>query len=111
MAKIELFTSPTCPYCPGAKKVAAQVTAELNNQKENSVEFEEYDTYTETGGSKASEYGIMAVPSIYVSGSAIKEKILFEGAPAKKDLLAAVEMADGKRALEKPKSFWKKLFG
>ncbi len=123
---IELFTSPTCPYCPAAKKVAKEVVGEMNGGEKNLVknaggtgdsekkvlvELREYDTWEETGQAKAREYGIMAVPSIIVSGAGINEKILVEGAPSKKDLLAAIEMAEGKRSIEKKKSFWGNLFG
>lgn len=107
---IELFTSPTCPYCPAAKRTVEETVAELNLKKKP-IELGEYDTYTLEGHEKAKDYGVQVVPSIFVSGSGIKEKILIEGGPSKEELLEAIEMAEGRRKAEKKKGFWEKLFG
>lgn len=108
MTLIELFTSPTCPYCPGAKKVVEQVVEEASSQEEK-IDLQQFDTWSEEGGAKAAEYGVTAVPSIFVSGKGIPQKVFLEGAPSKQDLLEAIEMAGGKRSVEKPKGFLEKL--
>lgn len=84
---------------------------ELNSAKPDSLQLAEYDTFTEEGSTKAREYEVAGVPSIFVSGSAIAQKVLIEGAPSKEELLQAIEMAQGKRSIEKPKAFFEKLFG
>lgn len=109
MTTIELFTSPTCPYCPAAKAVVEQVVGEAN-LGENTIDLLQFDTWSDEGASKAREYGIMAVPSIFVSGKGIPQKVLLEGAPSKQDLLEAIEMAEGKKSVEKKKNFLEKLF-
>ena len=56
---LKLFTQPTCPRCPAAKKVVAQV--------ENRVKVENYDVKTEDGLAVALEYDILATPSIVIT--------------------------------------------
>ncbi len=84
---------------------------ELNSAKPDSLQLDEYDTFTGSGSAKARECDVTGVPSIFVSGSAIAQKILIEGAPSKEELLQAIEMAEGKRSIERPKGFFEKLFG
>ena len=55
---LKVFTQPTCPRCPAAKKVVAQV--------EDKFTVEQYDIKTEDGLSEALEYDVMATPSMIV---------------------------------------------
>ena len=45
MVKIEVYFSPVCPHCPGAKKLVAEVAARYGGK----VEVEEVNTYTAEG--------------------------------------------------------------
>jgi len=111
VTKIELFVSPTCPYCPGAKNTVHEVAAQLNAQKQGAVEIVEYDTFTPQGSAKASEYGVTHVPTLFISGSGIPQKILLDDAPTQKDLLDAIEMAQGTKKIERKKGFFERLLG
>lgn len=84
---------------------------ELNSKQQDSIKLFEYDTWEKNGGEKAREYGIMAVPSIFVSGKAIPQKILIDGAPSREELLDAIEMANGRKKLEKQEGFLEKMLG
>ncbi len=55
---VKMFTQPSCPRCPAAKKVIAQI--------EHKVRVEEFDVKTPDGLAEALEYGIMATPSVVI---------------------------------------------
>ena len=84
-AIIEIFTSPTCIYCPGAKKIVAEVADETAN-----VAVFEHSSATEEGRKRANEFGIQSVPTIFISGPKTKEIIGFRGITPKETLLKAV---------------------
>ena len=85
-AVIEIFTSPTCIYCPGAKKTVAEVTKDLKD-----IRVVEHNSATEEGRKRATEFGIQSVPTIFVSGPKTKEIIGFRGAPSKEGILKAIK--------------------
>lgn len=68
---IEVFSSPICPHCPGAKRVVEEVVDKLSC---DDIEVKHIDV-TEDPGS-AEKYSIMAVPTIVVDG-----EVAFVGAP------------------------------
>jgi len=74
MVKIEVFTSPMCPHCPGAKRVVEEVAGEVEG-----VEVEHVNVMENP--EKAAKYGIMAVPTIVIDG-----EVKFVGAPTKEAL-------------------------
>ncbi len=55
---VKVFTQPTCPKCPAAKQVVAQI--------EHKAMVHYHDIKTEEGLAEALEYGILATPSIVV---------------------------------------------
>lgn len=77
--KVEVFTSPTCPHCPGAVKLVEQAKEELGDALDVTV----YNTMEEEGRKLAIGYGIMAVPAI-----AIDNELKFVGAPSYDELMA-----------------------
>jgi small redox-active disulfide protein 1 len=79
VVKIEVFYSPTCPYCPLAMKMVSEVASQFKD----SVKVEEVDTWTPEGIHKAMKYGIQAVPTIVING-----KIRFLGVPKSREALA-----------------------
>lgn len=80
VVKIEVFTSPTCPYCPMAIEVVNQAKKELGD----AIEVEKIDIMVDR--EKAIEYGLMAVPAIAVNGI-----LTFVGAPSKEELMEALK--------------------
>jgi hypothetical protein len=66
---LKVFTQPSCPKCPAAKKIVAQV--------EDKFKIEQYDIKTEDGLTEALEYDVMATPSMVIIDSS-KNKVLAE---------------------------------
>lgn len=66
---IEVFTSPTCPHCPGALAMAKAMQMQ-------DVQVIEISTATPQGYAKAALYGVQAVPTIFIN-----RKRAFVGAP------------------------------
>lgn len=80
VVKVEVFTSPSCPYCP----MAIEVVNEVEKDMPGTLEVEKIDIMADR--EKAIEYGLMAVPAIALNGV-----VRFVGAPAKEELLEAIE--------------------
>ena len=80
VVKIEVFTSPTCPYCPMAIEVAEEAKKELGD----AIEIEKVDIMQDR--ERAVNYGLMAVPAIAMNGV-----VKFVGAPAKEELMQAIK--------------------
>jgi len=78
--KIEVFTSPSCPYCPMAIEVVDAVKKEM----QDAIEVEKIDIMKDR--EKAIEYGLMAVPAVAINGV-----VKFVGAPEKEDLKNAIK--------------------
>lgn len=79
VVKVEVFTSPSCPYCP----MAVEVVEEVKKEMPDDLEVEKIDIMVDR--EKAIEYGLMAVPAIALNGV-----VKFVGAPGKDELLAAI---------------------
>ena len=75
--KIEVFTSPTCPHCPGAVQVVEEAKAKLGD---------EIDIADPANRDLAIDYGVHAVPAI-----AINNSLAFIGAPTLEELLERLE--------------------
>ncbi len=85
MVKIEVYFSPVCPHCPGAKKLVAEVAARYGGK----VEVEEVNTFTAEGIKRGMANEVMSVPTVFIDG----EK-RFEGFPFPEgDLVASIEAA------------------
>jgi len=88
MVKIDVYFSPVCPHCPGAKKLVAEVASRYGD----SVEVEEVNTYTPEGIKRGMANEVMSVPTVFVDG----EK-KFVGFPFKEeDLVASIDEALGR---------------
>ena len=61
--EIEVYTSPTCPYCPHAVKLLNEVAPSFGQN----VVVEEVNSWSEKGQTRAIKYGIMAVPTIVIN--------------------------------------------
>lgn len=87
MVKIEIYFSPVCPHCPGAKKLVAEVASRYDD-----VEVEEVDTFTAEGIERGMANDVMSVPTVFIDGER-----KFVGFPfAEKDLVASIEEALGR---------------
>lgn len=104
---VELFTSPTCPYCPAAKQVASESVGSLREKGEE-IELNIFDVSTPIGSSKAREYGITHVPEMIIYADPAK-KILIEGAASKEGFERAVRMCQGKEAIPQKRGFFSGL--
>ena len=78
--RVEVFTSPTCPYCPMAEQVVEEAKKEIG--EEMNVEV----VNIMTDRQRAIDYGIMAVPAIAINGI-----VEFVGAPSREDLIAKLK--------------------
>lgn len=88
LVKIEVYFSPVCPHCPGAKKLVAEVASRYGN----SVEVEEVNTYTPEGIKRGMANEVMSVPTVFVEGGK-----KFVGFPFKEeDLVASIDEALGR---------------
>ncbi len=79
VVKIEVFTSPTCPYCP----MAIEVVKEAKKEFGDAIDVEQVDIMVDR--ERAIEYGLMAVPAIAMNGI-----VKFIGAPTKEELIEAI---------------------
>lgn len=80
VVKVEVFTSPSCPYCP----MAVQLVEEVKKEMTEDLEVEKIDIMVDQ--EKAREYGLMAVPAIALNGV-----VRFVGAPGKEELVEAIK--------------------
>jgi len=80
VVKVEVFTSPSCPYCPMAVDVVDAVKKEMQDD----IEVEKIDIMQNR--EKAVEYGLMAVPAVAINGV-----IKFVGAPQREELEKAIK--------------------
>jgi len=85
MPIIEIFTSPTCIYCPKAKEIVAEIAKEKPD-----VTVVEHSAATEEGRKRAQEFNIASVPTIFISGPKTKEILAFSGVPSKEKLIEAI---------------------
>ena len=77
--KLEVFKSPSCPYCPMAVDLVEEVKLEMPDK----LDIEVIDIMKDR--EKAIEYNLMAVPAIALNGV-----VKFVGAPTKEELINAI---------------------
>ena len=94
-AKIEVFTSPTCPHCPGAKKAVEEVVS-----KRDDVSYRELSTVTKEGSEKAKAFQIYSVPTIFIKGPAVDEILAIRGVPSIEKLNELIDISLGLRELK-----------
>ena len=78
---IQVFVTPTCPYCPRAVRVAHQMALENMNITADMIESLEFPHL-------ANKYEVMAVPKIVIN-----DKLSFEGALPEQHFLEHVLLA------------------
>jgi small redox-active disulfide protein 1 len=80
VVKIEVFKSPSCPYCP----MAVELVEEVKKEMPDDLEVEVIDIMQDR--EKAIEYNLMAVPAIALNGV-----VKFVGAPTKEELVSVIK--------------------
>ena len=80
--KIEVFTSPTCPHCPGSIKVVEEAKAKLGD----AIDVQILSIADPANRELAIDYGVHAVHAI-----AINNSLAFIGAPTLEELLERLE--------------------
>ncbi len=89
--KVEVFTSPTCPHCPAAIRLARSVEGRIPDV----IKVVETSSGTHFGFQRMKKFNIMATPTIIISGPAIHDKIGFRGTPSRDKFLKAISEASG----------------
>jgi glutaredoxin len=103
-AKIEVFTSPTCPFCPGAVKVAEELAKDMPG-----IKVVETSMGTEKGRKRAQNNDVRSVPTLFITGTGYPDRIGYVGAPSKDKLKKMVNIATGNEKWEEPVSFFARL--
>ena len=70
--QIEIYTSPTCPYCPAALRMLQKAV----DMYENAIDVRKVDITTPGGQELAAFYNIQATPTIVINGD-----VKFRGPP------------------------------
>ena len=73
-AIVYLFTSPTCPNCPAAKRFIRDFRKERSD-----FVLKELSTATHEGSKKARKFGVMSVPTFIIKGPGYPQPIGLKG--------------------------------
>ncbi len=89
-AIIYLFSSPTCPNCPNAKRFIQ----EFKKERDDFI-LKEMSTATKEGSKKAKKYGIMSVPTFIIKGPNYPQVIGLKGVQSKKSMNKYLDLSFG----------------
>jgi thioredoxin 1 len=103
-AKIEIFSSFTCPHCPSAINLVEQVSKERND-----IEIIKHEINTPEGHKRATELGIMSVPTIIIKGPNNPEFIGLKGLFSEKGLNKAIDVSLGKDNFKENSNLFNKI--
>jgi len=70
--KIEFFYALNCSRCPEARRVLAEVVAELGGE----IELEEFDALSPEGKAKVQAYRLLVVPATVLDGEVKLQGVL-----------------------------------
>jgi thioredoxin 1 len=85
MVKVEVYFSPVCPHCPGAKMLVADVASRYGSL----VDVEEINMFTPDGIRRGMANNVMSVPAVFIDG-----RPAFVGFPFSEEaLVASIEEA------------------
>ena len=82
---LKIFTQPSCPNCPPAKKLGKDI-----EKKENGTVVEWYDVTEAEGLAEAAFYSVMATPSLVLLDDKGKEVKTWRGETPKEEEIAAL---------------------
>ncbi len=96
---IYLFTSPTCPNCPPAKKLIHEFM-----KTRNDFVLKEFSTMTQEGYNKANKYGVMSVPAFIIEGPGYSQPIGLVGLQTEKSMHKYLDLSYGIEKQKESKS-------
>jgi glutaredoxin len=94
-AKVYLFTSPTCPHCPPAKKFMQSFKSIRDD-----FDFIELSTASDEGHRKAEKYDVMSVPTYIIVGTGHPTPIGLRGVQNNTTMNKYLDIAVGKKSIE-----------
>ena len=103
-AKIEVFTSPTCPHCPKAKANVDEFA-----KGRDDIRIIHTNTGTSDGARRAQQFDVRSVPTIFVTGPGYPDRIGYIGVPSKDRLGKLVDIALGKEEWKEEEPVLKKI--
>lgn len=103
-AKVYLFTSPTCPNCPPAKKFMEN----FKGQRDDFV-YHDISTASPKGQRQAQNFGIRSVPTFVIKGPGYPDPIGLVGVQSDKSMNKYLDVSLGLREVEEKKSLRDKL--
>ncbi len=92
-----LFTSITCPHCPVAKKVFAEVAKERND-----VDMHSLQTHESQAKRLARKFGIQSVPTFIFYGPGHEAPMGLAGVQSKSTVNKYIDIAVGTKKLPDP---------
>jgi protein-disulfide isomerase len=103
---VYLFTSPTCPHCPPAKKFIH----EFKKTRDDFV-LKDLSTMTSEGARLAKKFEVMSVPTFIIAGPGYPYPIGLKGVQSKEVMDKYLDISQGKRAVEEESNgqFWQRL--
>jgi predicted DsbA family dithiol-disulfide isomerase len=94
-AKVYLFTSPTCPHCPSAKKFADEF-----KKTRDDFQLIDMSMATREGEKAAKKYDVMSVPTFIIRGPGYPGPIGLRGIQSKETMNKFIDVALGLKSLE-----------
>ncbi len=104
-AKVYLFTSPTCPHCPPAKKFIHEF-----KKKRKDFILIELSTMTGEGRRMAKKFNVMSTPTFIIKGPNYPTPIGLRGLQSEKSMNKYLDLSYGIEPEEEP-GFFAKLMG
>ena len=101
---IYLFTSPTCPHCPVAKRELNELIEQREDIIANFI-----DTTESKGQRLTQKFGIQSVPSYVIQGPATTENIGLVGSQGLTKLNHFVDVSLGLKEIKNKNSAFKKF--
>lgn len=90
-----LFTSPTCPHCPAAKRF---IEGFVQDRKDFTLHM--ISTMSDQGQMLSHEFGVMSVPTFIIRGPGHEGNIGARGTPSKEMMDKYLDVAKGKLPVE-----------
>lgn len=99
-SKVYLFTSPTCPNCPPAKKFI-----EALSKKRKDFDYEELNSFDNHAIKLAKEFEVRAVPTFIIKGPKFENNIGYVGLPSNDRFNELLDISQGieKKKVKKSK--------
>lgn len=102
-SKVYLFTSPTCPHCPNAKKFIHEF-----KKKRDDFVLKEYSTATKEGQKLSAKFQVRSVPTFIIKGPGYAGNIGLVGVQNDKTMNKYLDLSLGKEPEREP-SFIERL--